>query len=198
MTPTGQKTDVRFANSAIKVSQRFAYEQVLAILQKHDAETVADRPVADASGSSIPEVSPAILDMLLKMRDLAMILHKRRVKRGALELNMPEIELTYDEQGRVSGGHFHKHDISHQIIEEFMLLANEAVAGHLDQAGVSVPAPRPSGTGADQTQGFRRVRPHSRLQNEEGDRSLQPAARPARVRGPTGGSCRSLRPAAKP
>ncbi len=92
---------------------------------------------------------PQILDMLLKMRELAIILHKRRVKRGALELDMPEIELTYDDQGRVSGGHFHKHEISHQMIEEFMLLANEAVASHLDQADVPFlrrvhPAPEPA------------------------------------------------------
>ena len=45
---------------------------------------------------------------------------------------MPETELEYDDQGRVTGAHFRKHDVSHQIIEEFMLAANEAVAEHLD------------------------------------------------------------------
>jgi ribonuclease R len=58
------------------------------------------------------------------------------MKRGALELNMPEVELEYDEQGRVKGAHFLKHDVSHQIIEEFMLAANEAVAGQLAELGV--------------------------------------------------------------
>src|SRR5262245_4804668 len=71
------------------------------------------------------------------MRDLAMILRKRRLKRGALELDMPEAKLEFDEQGRVVGAHFVKHDVSHQIIEEFMLAANEAVAEHL--AGMAVP-----------------------------------------------------------
>jgi ribonuclease R len=60
-----------------------------------------------------------------------MILRKRRVRRGALELNMPEVELEYDKEGRITGAHFRKHDISHQIIEEFMLATNEAVAEHL-------------------------------------------------------------------
>src|SRR5262249_30532024 len=83
------------------------------------------------------------------MRDLAMILRKRRLKRGALELNMPEAELEYDENGRVVGAHFAKHDISHQIIEEFMLAANEAVAGHLASLGIPFlrrvhPAPEPN------------------------------------------------------
>jgi ribonuclease R len=50
---------------------------------------------------------------------------------------MPEAELEFDEQGRVSGAHFAKHDISHQIVEEFMLAANEAVAEHL--VGLNVP-----------------------------------------------------------
>src|SRR5437773_1488274 len=71
------------------------------------------------------------------MRDLAMLLRKRLKRRGALELQMPEAELEYDEQGRVTGGHFARHDVSHQIIEEFMLAANEAVAEQL--AGLDVP-----------------------------------------------------------
>ena len=49
---------------------------------------------------------------------------------------MPEVELEFDAQGRICGAHFRKHDISHQIIEEFMLSANEAVAEHLARLGV--------------------------------------------------------------
>lgn len=136
LTPSGQRAHVRFANAAIKVKKRFAYEEVTRILQEHD------------EGRAAHGVSPEILDMLLRMRELAMILHKRRLTRGALELNMPEVELEYDEQGRVSGAHFHEHTISHQIVEEFMLAANEAVAEHMDDAGVLIlrrvhPAPEP-------------------------------------------------------
>ena len=43
---------------------------------------------------------------------------------------MPEAVLEYDADGRVSGAHFAEHNLSHQIIEEFMLAANEAVAEH--------------------------------------------------------------------
>ena len=50
---------------------------------------------------------------------------------------MPETELEYDKEGRVSGAHFRKHDMSHQIIEECMLAANEAVAEHLAGFDVS-------------------------------------------------------------
>ena len=68
--------------------------------------------------------------MLTRMRDLAMLLRKKRMKRGSLELTMPEAVLEYDDRGKVSGAHFAVNDISHQVIEEFMLAANEAVAEH--------------------------------------------------------------------
>jgi ribonuclease R len=138
-TPGGARTEVRFVEAAIKVRRRFTYEQVSAILQAEQAN----------GGEELPEVEPEVLSLLLRMRDLALILRRRRLKRGALELNMPEVELEYDAQGRVTGGHFLVHDVSHQIIEEFMLAANEAVAEHLDSLGVPFlrrvhPAPEPS------------------------------------------------------
>src|SRR5262249_17183579 len=95
------------------------------------------------------KVEREVVALLLRMRDLAMILRKRRLKRGALELNMPEAELEYDEKGRVSGAHFVKHEVSHQIIEGFMLAAKEAVATQLDKLEVAFlrrvhPAPEPN------------------------------------------------------
>jgi ribonuclease R len=122
LTPAGQRADVRFANAAIRVRRRFTYEQVTEILQSEQ------RPA---------DLDPDVYDLLLRMRELAMILHKRRLKRGALELSMPEPELEYDGQGRVSGAHFRKHDVSHQIVEEFMLSANEAVAERLDDRDIA-------------------------------------------------------------
>jgi ribonuclease R len=125
-TAQGQVVGTRFANAAIRTSKRFAYEQVSEILGKPEGTT------AEQLG-----ITPEILDLLHKSRDLAMILHDRRIKRGALELSMPEVELDYDAEGKVSGGHFRVHDISHQLIEEFMLAANEAVATALDERDVA-------------------------------------------------------------
>ncbi len=121
-TPAGQRTKTHFANGAIRVTRRFTYEQVMAIL---------DDP--EGKGS---EIDPELVALLQRMHALAMILRKRRLRRGALELNMPEAELEYDAEGRVSGAHFVKHDVSHQIIEEFMLSANEAVAEQLAELDV--------------------------------------------------------------
>ena len=72
--------------------------------------------------------------MIARMLELAMLLRRRRFKRGALELNMPEVEIDLGDQGEVVGAHLASHDVSHQIIEEFMLAANEAVASHLTDA----------------------------------------------------------------
>jgi ribonuclease R len=136
-TPEGQKTGVRFANGAIRNRRRFTYEEVTAVLQTEDTRPAPAKKGKAAKAAAPPTVSPEVHALLLRMRDLAMILRKRRMKRGALELNMPEVELEYDEKGRLRGAHFRKHDVSHQVIEEFMLAANEAVAEHLSGLGVA-------------------------------------------------------------
>jgi ribonuclease R len=66
------------------------------------------------------------------MYELAMVLRRRRFKRGALVMSMPEIKIDLDRNGRVTGAHVVEDTESHQIIEEFMLAANEAVAEMLN------------------------------------------------------------------
>lgn len=67
------------------------------------------------------------------MRELAALLNRRRLARGALELDMAEPVLEYDDDGKVRGAHWRKQKTSNKIIEEFMLAANEAVARHFDE-----------------------------------------------------------------
>ncbi|MFO0852706.1 MAG: ribonuclease R [Gemmataceae bacterium] len=149
-TPGLQKGHVEFFRGAIRPRKRFTYEQVQAAFDDLDSparrasEGLPDTR-ACASGWS---VTPDILAMLKRMRDLALLLRKKRLKRGALELTMPEAVLEYDADGKVSGAHFAAHDLSHQVIEEFMLAANEAVAEHLARLGIAFlrrvhPAPNP-------------------------------------------------------
>ena len=70
------------------------------------------------------------------MHTLAMILRKRRFKHGALDLNLPEVKIDMTRDGKVAGAHRAGHDESHQIIEEFMLAANIAVATKLSDCGL--------------------------------------------------------------
>jgi ribonuclease R len=112
--PEGILVSKRFARSAIRVDHRFTYEEALAVM-KH--------PQAPHRG-----VSSEVARMMGQMLELAMILRRRRFSRGALELNLPEVEIELGDQGEVTGAHLAVHDDSHQVIEEFMLAANEAVA----------------------------------------------------------------------
>ncbi|PAY19850.1 ribonuclease R [Rhodopirellula sp. SM50] len=78
----------------------------------------------------------AICDMLRDMHSLAMTIRKRRFKRGAISMDMPEVKLELDRSGKVKGAYRTENTESHQLIEEFMLAANQAVATWLDDAGL--------------------------------------------------------------
>jgi len=107
--------------SAIKSRRRFSYEEVDVFLADPDTAAL--------------EMSAEVRSLLGRMRDLARMLRSRRMARGSLELAMPEVKIDLDRDGRVSGAHVVENTESHQIIEEFMLAANEAVAGMLAAAG---------------------------------------------------------------
>jgi len=66
------------------------------------------------------------------MRDLALILNRKRVKRGSIDFDLPEPLIEFDEFGAMTGVVRANRNIAHRIIEEFMLAANEAVASHLE------------------------------------------------------------------
>jgi ribonuclease R len=121
-TPEGKRTSVRLARSAIRVRKRLTYEQVQQVLDDPKSPTPGVRPEAKAS--------------LLRMGDFAAMLRRRRIARGALELVLSEAELDYNREGQVVGAHTRTHGTSHQLIEEFMLAANEAVAEQLDRLSV--------------------------------------------------------------
>ncbi|GAB4147317.1 MAG: VacB/RNase II family 3'-5' exoribonuclease [Planctomycetaceae bacterium] len=120
-SPEGIPVHTEFARTAIKVTRRFAYEEVMPIIQNPN----------DYRG----RVSGKVRSLLLRMHELAMLLRKRRFAQGALELHLPEIELEFNADGEVIGAHESEHDESHQIIEEFMLAANIAVATELSDRG---------------------------------------------------------------
>jgi ribonuclease R len=70
------------------------------------------------------------------MREMADILNRKRVRRGSIDFDLPEPLIEFDEWGVMTGVSRSPRNIAHRIIEEFMLAANEAVAGHLEAAGV--------------------------------------------------------------
>ena len=105
--------------------------------QQQAAHLRAGRWVPGRSASAWRKKLRADVHALLAgMHELAMILRKRRLAHGALELNMPEVKVELDPSGRVSGAHVAQNTESHQIIEEFMLAANEAVAESIARRGL--------------------------------------------------------------
>jgi len=79
---------------------------------------------------------PPVHALLGRMHELAMLLRRRRIRHGALMLTMPEVKIDLDAGGRVAGAHVVEDTESHQMIEEFMLAANESVAELLREQGM--------------------------------------------------------------
>jgi ribonuclease R len=104
----GRIKDYRFAATVIRSLARLTYRQALVILQGKPADPIDNE--------------------IHRAWQLATILRKRRFNHGVLELDMPEVRVKLDSEGRSIGLVREENDISHQLIEEFMLLANEVVA----------------------------------------------------------------------
>ncbi len=113
-TDDGLRVSTELYSAAIRSTKRLTYEQV--------DEFLADRQAAQR------KLGAKICDLLGRMHSLAMTMRRRRMARGALQLDMPEVKIDLDKQGHVTGAHVAENTESHQMIEEFMLAANEAVA----------------------------------------------------------------------
>jgi ribonuclease R len=71
-----------------------------------------------------------------RMHDLFKILNDRRRRRGAIDFDLPESEVVIDASGLIEGIIASQRNVAHRLIEEFMLLANETVAAHLERVGM--------------------------------------------------------------
>ncbi len=116
-TPKLVTRKTEFALSVIRSRHRLTYKQAFAHLQSKDDKDELTRE-------------------LKKMWRLASQLRQQRFAHGSLNLEFPEVKVRLDKNGRPT--HIEKiyYDISHQLIEEFMLAANEAVARHICQLQV--------------------------------------------------------------
>ena len=102
---------------AIKSVHRFNYEEIDDYLEN-------DKPWKK-------KLTPEVFTLVRDMHTLAMKLRKRRMDNGSINLVLPEVVIDLDDDGRVAGAHSAENTESHQVIEEFMLAANEAVAQYL-------------------------------------------------------------------
>ncbi len=117
---SGKLLGSEFADSIIKSCKRFTYTKVKQIL-------LGEEP-------KVRKQHQALAPDLELMRDLANKLKTRRIKRGSLDFDLPEPEVILDLDGVTQGIIKRERNIAHEIIEEFMLAANEVVASHLAEA----------------------------------------------------------------
>ncbi|HEY3857121.1 MAG TPA: ribonuclease R [Verrucomicrobiae bacterium] len=112
VSPEGRVLDAKFYSAVIRSKRRFTYKEALAVLQQ--------QPGGDP-----------ISQLLHNAHTLAQHIRRARFSAGSLALDFPETKIRLDAQGRVLRIDRIENDVSHQLIEEYMLLANEAVASRL-------------------------------------------------------------------
>ncbi len=118
----GERTDARFYPSIINSNERMTYTSVKKILVDEDRK---ERQKYDY-----------LLQDFEMMGELCNILKSRRLKRGSLDFDLPEPEVLLDIQGNPENIIRAERNFAHMIIEEFMIAANEAVAGHLEALNI--------------------------------------------------------------
>jgi ribonuclease R len=100
---------------------------------QYDPAAVIPHPDGDKRVSDYP---PEVVELLHQMNTLAKRLQKRRLHDGQIVLDLPEVDLVLDEEGKVVDAVPEDQSFTHTLIEMFMVEANEAVARLLDSLGV--------------------------------------------------------------
>jgi ribonuclease R len=119
----GKIKSVRFSRSIIRSKARLTYKQAFAILSGKPVDPVPAL-VPDKTDVIAPEVS----EQLHTAWELASLLRKNRFAAGSLDLDFPEVKVWLDTEGHPVRLEKVENDMSHQLVEEFMLAANEVVA----------------------------------------------------------------------
>jgi len=105
----------------IRSAERMTYTAVNAVLE-------GDEPARQRYSN--------LVENFELMRDLAMILNRKRERRGSIDFDLPEPVIEFDDFGLMKSISRSERNIAHRLIEEFMLSANECVAGYLEGKGI--------------------------------------------------------------
>jgi ribonuclease R len=133
----GRVRHATFGRSVIRSAARLTYRQAFAILE---GKPVPPTPNYERGGKVLLNASPTPLDVTPELRDrvkvaweLASLLRKNRFAAGSLDLDFPEVKVWLDDDGKAARLEKVENDISHQLVEECMLAANEVVAKELKE-----------------------------------------------------------------
>ena len=122
MDATGQMIQSEVFSGVIRSAERMTYTNVNKVIEG-DPEMTA-------------RYAPLIQDFQ-RMKELALLLNRRRNARGSIDFDLPEPIIEFDNDGRMLSIVRSERNIAHRLIEEFMLAANEAVAQYLEKRGVA-------------------------------------------------------------
>lgn len=113
--PHGHMVHYEIARTVIRSAKRFSYEQA--------------KEVLDGKRKSVHAPT------LKLMVELCGLLKRRRSERGSVEFSLPELVIRVDKEGVPQGTQYVEYDITHQLVEEFMVKANEVVATYVNDQG---------------------------------------------------------------
>ncbi len=103
-----------FGRTVIRSGRRFSYRE---------AQQVIDKGEGDMSHE------------MLKLNELARVLRENRFKQGSIAFERDEVKIEVDDKGNPVRMYVREHDLSNELIEEFMLLANKRVAELIGRSG---------------------------------------------------------------
>jgi ribonuclease R len=112
------------------------YELHPGVIRSSERMTYTDVNLVLEGDLPLRERYARLAETLELMRELALILNRKRVRRGSIDFDLPEPVIEFDQEGMMRGVTRSERNIAHRIIEEFMLSANECVASYLEHQGV--------------------------------------------------------------
>jgi ribonuclease R len=118
----GEILGYELSEGIIRSAERMTYTDVNAVLE-------GDATTRERYSNLVPTFE--------MMRDLALILNRKRERRGSIDFDLPEPVIEFDEFGMMKSITRSERNMAHRLIEEFMLSANECVAGYLENKRVA-------------------------------------------------------------
>ncbi len=116
----GKITDYEICESVIRVNRRMSYSQVKKMLED---ETLVEK---DREYVQYRQLYP----MFVKMRELSALLRQKRKQRGSIDFDFPECKILLDGEGHPTEIKPYERNVATDMIEDFMLAANETIAQH--------------------------------------------------------------------
>jgi ribonuclease R len=120
--PHGEIVSYELCQGVIRSAERMTYTAVNAVI---------------AGDAAARERYAALVPTFELMRDLAMILNRKRQRRGSIDFDLPEPVIEFDELGLMKSITRSERNIAHRLIEEFMLSANECVSQYLESKRIA-------------------------------------------------------------